>query len=346
MAAPGQNVFDPFVRSVPLPSETKQAQNARPESRRMEKWNICGKRVLITGATDGIGLAAAAALAGMGAKLAIVARDESKARRAVTLVKAVAGNRTTVDLFFADLTCLADVRRLAAEVLCRCSRLHVLINNAGAMYGTRQLSKEGIELPWALNHLAAFLLTTMLLTRLKQSAPARIITTSSDAHHFCREIRFDDPSAARSYWGFFRYGETKLANILFTKELTRRLRGTRVTANCFHPGLVATAFNRNNGWFQSSLMTFIRPFSRSPQKGAETMVWLATSPDVAGHSGEYFVDMTPQVPSAAALDPDMARRLWDRSTAQVEATARTMSLRPRSRREMSASASARRHLPL
>jgi NAD(P)-dependent dehydrogenase (short-subunit alcohol dehydrogenase family) len=282
------------------------------------QWHgVQDKQVLITGGTSGIGLAAAAALGALGAKLAIVARSEARARDAVAHIKAVAGSRTKVDVLLAELSSQASVRRLADQALSRYARLDVLVNNAGAMYGTRQVSEEGIELSWAVNHLAPFLLTTLLLERLKKSAPARIITTSSDAHQFRGHIRFDDLNAERFYWGFGRYGETKLANILFTTELARRLQGTGVTANCFHPGIVATGFNQNNGWLQSAIMSVVRPFSRTPKKGAETLVWLVNSPDVADQNGIYFVDCQAAVPSFAAQDMDAARRLWKVSERQV-----------------------------
>jgi NAD(P)-dependent dehydrogenase (short-subunit alcohol dehydrogenase family) len=203
---------------------------------------------------------------------------------------------------------------LAAEVLARYPKLDVLVNNAGAMYGTRQLTKDGIELTWAVNHLAPFLLSKLLLHRLKECAPARIITTASQAHQGAH-IPFDDLNAERSYRGFGRYCETKLANILFTTELARRLDGSGVTANCFHPGLVATGFNRNNGLLMGLGMTILRPVSRSPEKGAETLVWLATSPDVANVSGVYF-DHKQRPPSPEAQDTVTARRLWEISERQ------------------------------
>jgi NAD(P)-dependent dehydrogenase (short-subunit alcohol dehydrogenase family) len=297
---------------------------------RIQWHGVQGKHVLITGGTGGIGLAAAAALAALGAKLAIVARSEARGRDAVAHIKSVAGNRTKVDVIFADLSSQASVLRLADQVLSHYGRLDVLVNNAGAMYGTRQLSDDGIELTWAVNHLAPFLLTMLLLERLKKSAPARIITTSSDAHHFRGHFRFDDLNAERFYWGFGRYGETKLANILFTMELARRLHGTGVTANCFHPGIVATGFNHNNGWLQSAIMGLVRPFSRTPEKGAETLVWLANSPEVADQNGIYFVDCRAAVPSFAAQDMEAARRLWKVSEEQVHA--RTVSSRAAGRR--------------
>ena len=217
--------------------------------------------------------------------------------------------------FIADLSSQAAVRRLAAEVLDRYPKLDVLVNNAGAMYGTRQLTKDGIELTWAVNHLAPFLLSKLLLHRLKESAPARIITTASQAHQGAH-IPFDDLNAERSYRGFGRYCETKLANILFTTELARRLDGTRVTANCFHPGLVATGFNCNNGLLMNLGMTMLRPVARSPEKGAKTLVWLATSSAVANVSGVYFFDQEQTPPSPEAQDTDTARRLWEISERQ------------------------------
>lgn len=279
--------------------------------------SVDGRQILITGATNGIGLAAAEMLAAQGAKLAIVARSEARARDAADRIEAASGGKTKVDILIADLASQAAVRALAAEVLARFPRLDILINNAGAIYTTRQLSPDGIELTWALNHLAPFLLTTLLLDRLRQSAPARIITTASGAH-LGAHIPFDDMTAERSYKAFGRYGETKLANILFTSELARRLEGSGVTANCFHPGLVATGFNRNNGAIMGLGMTLLWPVSRSPEKGAETLVWLAVSPEVANVSGTYFFDMKPKTPSPAAQDRDAARRLWQVSEQQVE----------------------------
>jgi NAD(P)-dependent dehydrogenase (short-subunit alcohol dehydrogenase family) len=283
----------------------------------MADWSgVKDKRVVITGATNGIGLAAAQELAKRGANVAIVARSESKGADAVQTIKSSAGD-VDVDVLHADLASQASVRELAAEVLARFPRVDVLVNNAGAMFATRQTSPDGIELTWALNHLAPFLLTTLLLERIIASEPARIITTTSDAHKG-RLIPFDDVNAERSYGsrGYKRYGETKLANILFTVELARRLRGTGVTANCFHPGLVATGWNRNNGALMTAVMSIARPFSRSPRKGAETLVWLADSPAVSDETGGYFVDKRRSAPSAPAQDADSARRLWELSEAQ------------------------------
>jgi NAD(P)-dependent dehydrogenase (short-subunit alcohol dehydrogenase family) len=274
-----------------------------------------GKQILITGATRGIGLAAAEALVALGANVAIVGRNETAMRIAAARVKAARKGGATVDTFIADLSSQAAVRSLADEVLGRYPRLDVLVNNAGAMYAGRQVTGDGIELTWAVNHLAPFLLTTLLLGRLKESAPAHIVTTASAAHQGAR-IPFDDLNAERAYRGFERYGQTKLANILFTRELALRLEGSGVTANCFHPGLVATGFNRNNGLLMDLGMTILRPVSRSPQKGAETLVWLATSPEAATVNGGYYFDEEHVMPSAAAQNMETARRLWEASEAQ------------------------------
>jgi NAD(P)-dependent dehydrogenase (short-subunit alcohol dehydrogenase family) len=274
-----------------------------------------GRRVLITGATNGIGLAAARMLAAQGARVAIVGRSATRTEHAARSIGAAAGDAMPVDSFLADLASQASVRRLAAEVLERYARLDVLINNAGAMYATRQVTAEGVELTWAVNHLAPFLLTALLLERLKASAPARIITTASDAHQGCH-IPFDDLGADRSYGTFRRYGESKLANILFTRELARRLEDSGVTANCLHPGLVATGFNHNNGLIRSLAMTVLGVLSRSPERGAETLVWLAVAPELANVTGDYFFDLRQKAPSAAAQDGEAGRRLWEISEKQ------------------------------
>lgn len=283
----------------------------------MAQWTgVQGKRVLITGATGGIGLAGARELARRGANVAIVARDEQRGEQARAEISA-AGGGAQVDVLSADLCSQASVRQLAEQALSRYQRIDVLINNAGAMFSSRQLTDEGIERTWALNHLAPFLLTSLLSERLRQSAPARVITTSSDAHKGSR-IPFDDLAAERSYAraGFERYGQTKLANILFTAELARRLAGSGVEAFCFHPGLVASGFNRNNGPLMNVAMVVLKPFSRTTERGARTMVWLADSPEVRPDGG-YFVNEKPARPTRAAQDAEAARRLWELSEEQT-----------------------------
>ncbi|HEX9097277.1 MAG TPA: SDR family oxidoreductase [Candidatus Dormibacteraeota bacterium] len=284
----------------------------------MTEWGgVGGKRVVLTGATSGIGLAAAIELARRGADLTLVARNQARAAEAVRRISA-ASTRSAPDVLLADLASQSSIRQLAGELLARYPRIQVLANNAGAIYARRQMSTDGIELTWAVNHLAPFLLTTLLLDRLKASRPARIVTTSSGAHEGAR-VPFDDLNAERSWGGagFTRYGQTKLANVLFTVELARRLEGTGVTANAFHPGFVATGFNRNNGVLMRLGMAISRPFARSPQKGAESLVWLVDSEDATQLNGAYVFDSRSIPPSPAAQDVEVARRLWQVSEQQT-----------------------------
>jgi NAD(P)-dependent dehydrogenase (short-subunit alcohol dehydrogenase family) len=274
-----------------------------------------GKQVLITGATNGIGLAAAKALAALGANIAIVGRNAVRTKVAVAEIQAQARKDARVTSFVADLAVQAAIRRLAADVLARHARIDVLINNAGAMHRFRQLTQDGMELTWAVNHLAPFLLSTLLLDRLIATAPSRIITTASDAHRGA-DIPFDDINAARGYHGFLRYKQTKLANILFAQELAERLAGTGVVSSSFHPGLVASGFNRNNGPLMSLAMLALRPLSRSVEQGAETLVWLAQAANPEDIDGGYFVDLARRRPSRQARDREAAQRLWQLSERQ------------------------------
>jgi len=277
----------------------------------MNNWNgVGGKHVLLTGATSGIGLAAAKQLARARAKLTLVARSHERAAVAIREIGSPA------DVLIADLASQDSVRNLAREMLDRCPQIDILINNAGAIFLSRQLSPDGIELTWALNHLAPFLLTNLLLDRLKANAPSRIITTASGAHHGAK-IPFEDLNAEHGYSGYRRYRETKLANILFTRALARRLHDTGITANCFRPGFVATRFNHNNGWLPTMVMVLLRPISRTPERGAETLTWLADTPELAQVTGGYFMDKRRQVPSDEAQDDDAAEQLWRISENQV-----------------------------
>jgi NAD(P)-dependent dehydrogenase (short-subunit alcohol dehydrogenase family) len=218
-----------------------------------------------------------------------------------------------VALHVADLAVQRDVRRVAAEVLAAHPRLDLLVNNAGIVNLSRETTPDGIEATFAVNHLAYFLLTNLLLDRLRASVPARIVNVASDAHRMVRGIRFDDPGFARG-WSWWRvYGHSKLANVLFTAELARRLEGSGVTANCVHPGAVASGLGTNNGRIARLVLPLLRPFMRSPEQGAATSLFVATSPQLEGVSGRYFTNSRPVRPARAARDADAARRLWELS---------------------------------
>ena len=272
-----------------------------------------GRTILITGATRGIGRAAAEALAGAGASVIVHGRDALR----VGVVVSIAGRRGRVDGMVADLASLADVRRLAAEIDARYDRLDVLINNAGLATRRREVTVDGFERQLAVNHLAPFLLTHLLLPKLKASAPARIVNVASNAHHRAAFDIDDLNWERRPYSPLGAYGATKLANVLFTRELAKRLRGTGVTANCLHPGVVATNIFNGLGVIGRLFSIVSKPFLLSSSKGAETTVYLATSGDVAGTSGEYFAGSRRVDPSAAARDEALGRRLWERSAAMT-----------------------------
>lgn len=283
----------------------------------MLKQNMNGRVCLVTGATNGIGKATAQALARMGATVVVVGRNASRTALLVEEIRATSGNKN-VDSLLADLSSQQEVRRLAAEFKSRYSQLHVLLNNAGAVFMQRQVSVDGIEMTFALNHLAYFLLTTLLLDTIKASAPARIINVSSGAHVTGR-IEFDNLQGERGYSPRV-YENSKLANILFTMELASRLEGSGVTVNALHPGFTATGFSKNNGRVMATLVSLVTPLvARSPAKGAQTSIHLASSPSVEGITGKYFFDsqVTPAAPQAT--DMVIARRLWDVSTEMVHA---------------------------
>jgi NAD(P)-dependent dehydrogenase (short-subunit alcohol dehydrogenase family) len=282
------------------------------------------KVVLITGGTNGVGKAAAQALAGMGATVVIVGRNAAKTQRVVDELKAATHN-DTVAYLLADLSVQAEIHRLAAEFLHRYDRLDVLINNAGGIFLERELTADGLEMTFALNHLNYFLLTNLLLDQLKASAPARIVNVSSDAHRGSK-LDFDNLQGEQSYSGWRAYGRSKLANLLFTEELARRLEGTGVTANALHPGFVNSGFGKNNSggaWIAlfTKLYDWLGPLlGRSPEEGAETAVYLAASPAVAGVSGKYFADCKAKTPAVAATDRATAARLWAVSEGLVNLT--------------------------
>jgi NAD(P)-dependent dehydrogenase (short-subunit alcohol dehydrogenase family) len=275
---------------------------------------------MVTGATAGIGEVTARELARMGATLIGVGRNPEKCQATAQQIKAETGN-PDVTFMVADLSSQAEVRRLAEEFKRQYQRLHVLVNNAGAVFNRRQESVDGIEMTMALNHLNYFLVTHLLLDLLKASAPARIVNVSSDAHQPAR-INFDDIEARTRYSGWTMYGQSKLANVLFTYELSRRLEGTGVTVNALHPGFVATNFGHNNGSLMRMGMKLLQRFAaRTPAQGAETSIYLASSPDVEGVTGKYFSDRRAVQSSAASYDQAAARKLWewsDQMTARAE----------------------------
>ncbi len=269
-----------------------------------------GKVCVVTGAGSGIGRAAALGLARRGATVVLVCRSEASGNAAVEEI-ARPGCDGSATLLLADLASQRQVRALAVAIRARFERVHVLINNAGvAGARPRRVTGDGLERTFAVNHLAPFLLTTLLLDTLKACAPARVVTVSSAAHRFYA-MDFDDLQGERRYSGFGAYARSKLANVLFTHELARRLEGTGVTANCLHPGVVATNIFRDSPRVLRTI--FAGPLALSPEKGADTVLHLATAPEVAGVSGRYFVRRRPVRPSRAARDADAARRLWQAS---------------------------------
>ena len=265
--------------------------------------------VVLTGATRGIGQAAALALAAQGAELALVGRDPERVRAVAEQASAQAS--APVHQHVADLSLMSEVRRLAGELRERHERIDVLANNAGALFASRRETSEGFELTLALNHLAPFLLTHLLRDRL---AGARVVTTASDAHKGGR-LDLDDLQSQRGYAAMRVYGTSKLCNILFTRELARR--APELHANCFHPGVVRTGFGKNDNGIWKVLTTVAGPFFRSPQRGARSLVWLATSEQAANLTGEYVVDEKVAQPNAPARDDTLAQAVWERSAQLV-----------------------------
>jgi NAD(P)-dependent dehydrogenase (short-subunit alcohol dehydrogenase family) len=271
-----------------------------------------GKTVLITGGNTGIGKATATELARMGAAVTITSRDMAKGEAAVADIRRASGS-DAVDVMRLDLASLAEVRRFAAEYLAGHPRLHVLINNAGLVLSDRSETVDGFETTFGVNHLGHFLLTHLLLDRLKESAPARIVVLSSDAHRGVFGLDFDDLQARRKYRGLQVYCRSKLANALFTLELAERLRGTGVTVNAVHPGVVRSGFaldGDTRGLYRFFVDVAGR-FMLSPEQGARTSIYVATAPELEGVSGQYFANSKQRRPSRAALDRQAALRLWE-----------------------------------
>ena len=272
-----------------------------------------GKTVVITGGTSGIGEVAAVTLARMGARIVLIARDKIRADAILARLREYTpGIAHTAH--FADLLRLAEMKRVAAQVAEHEPRIDVLINNAGALFAMRRLTEDGLERAFALNHMAYFVVTEGLRERLLVSAPARIINTASAAHEGAA-LDFDDLQSAKNFGGMKAYRRSKLCNILFTRELARRLRDTGVTANCLHPGFVATRFGDQSGGWMSHIVRLAKFFAISPAKGAQTIVYLASSTDVAKTTGQYFYEFIPAIPSRAAQDDRAASLLWQRSAA-------------------------------
>lgn len=268
-----------------------------------------GKVVVVTGGTSGIGQVAAEQLASQGGRLVLVARDRARGEATLERLRA-RGPRVSHRVHYADLSLIGDTRRVAAEIAAAEPRVDVLINNAGAMFATRQVTPDGLELTFALNHMSYFLLTEGLRERLRTAAPARVVNTASRAHRRAR-LDFDDLQSARDYGGLMVYSRSKLCNILYTRELARRWAGTGVTANSLHPGFVATRFgDASGGLFSYVVRASKKVFGLSPEKGAETLVFLASSPEVATISGGYFYRCHLATPTRAAQDDAAARRLW------------------------------------
>ena len=270
-----------------------------------------GKTVVITGATSGIGEVAAIRLARQGARLLLVARDPRRAERVLARLKSVAP-AAAHGVYQADLSRLSEMKRAGAEIAKAEPRIDVLINNAGAFFTARRLTEDGLERTFALNHMAYFVLTCTLIDRLKAAAPSRVVSTASDAHRGAR-LDFADLQGEKGYDGYKAYGRSKLCNILFTRELARRLAGTGVTANCLHPGFVATRFGDQAGGVMSLVIRAAKLFAISPQKGADTIVHLASSPEAAGSSGGYFYKCQSATPTTEARDDVAAARLWAES---------------------------------
>lgn len=278
-----------------------------------------GKRVVLTGASRGIGRETALALGSMGADLTLVVRDAERGRVVADEVRARAGGGD-VEVVVGDLSSMAEVRRAGHEIAARHQRIDVLVNNAGAILMDRQVTKDGFEATFATNHLAYFLLTRILLDALKRAPAARIVNVSSEAHRG-GSMKLDDLMGEKRYSGMFAYSSSKLANILFTSELARRLEGTSVTTNALHPGVVASGFAHNNKGLVGFLAKVGAPFLMSPEKGAKTTIYLATDPAVASTSGRYFAKCAQKTPSREARDNSVAKRLWEASEELVDRSA-------------------------
>ncbi len=273
-----------------------------------------GKTVVITGATSGIGEVAAFELAKMGARIVIVARNPLRAEKTLARLKLVVPSAPR-SVHIADLSTLAGMKKAAAEVAAEAPAIDVLINNAGAMYSERVETEDGLERTFAVNHMAYYVLTCLLIDNLKAADRARIVCTASMAH-VGMKLNFDNLQSKKGFSGYTVYGRSKLCNILFTRELARRLHGTGITANCLHPGFVATRFADSAGGILHAGFGVAKKMAGiTPEEGAKTIVYLASSPKVEGKTGLYFVKCMPATPSPEALNDETAKKLWEVSAA-------------------------------
>ncbi len=274
-------------------------------------WSISGKTVVITGSSRGIGRVAALSLAGQGAAVSLVVRNRELGEKVAAEI--AAAGAPTARVFVADLSSIREVRRVGAELCAAHEKIDVLINNAGAIYMKREETVEGLERTFATNHMAYFVLTNALLEPLKRGAPSRIVNVSSEAHRVA--MNWDDLLSEKSYGGMQTYGRSKLANILFTRAIARRLEAAGVTANSLHPGVIGSNFGHNDNGFFSFLAKLGRPFLATEADGAKTTIYLASSPEVAGVTGKYFSKSRVAKPRHHAEDDAGAERLWDYSEA-------------------------------
>jgi len=274
-----------------------------------------GKVVLITGATSGIGWVTAHQLAQLGSRLVLIARDRSRGEATLARLRD-AGPGAAHTVHYADLSTIAEMQRVAHEIAAVEPRIDVLINNAGALFSSRQVTRDGLEMTFATNHMSYFVVTLALAQRLQATPGARVVNTSSDAHKRAH-LHFDDLQSTNGYRGFPVYGRSKLCNILFTRELARRWADTGVTVNCLHPGFVSTRFGDHSGGLFQRLVQVAKVFAISPEKGAETILYLATSDEVAKQTGKYFYKCRAVNPTSDAQDDQAAERLWQESARLV-----------------------------
>jgi NAD(P)-dependent dehydrogenase (short-subunit alcohol dehydrogenase family) len=274
--------------------------------------NMNGKVCLVTGATDGIGKVSARVLAELGAKVIIVGRNPEKSAIVLAELRSISGNEN-IDLLMADLAVMQEVRDLAEQVISRYDRIDVLLNNAGGYFTKHEITSDGLEMTFALNHMSYFLLTNKLMELLKYSAPARIVNVSSDAHYGV-DMEFENLNGEQEYKAWKAYQKSKLANVLFTYELLKKVPAD-ITVNCLHPGFVATNFGHNNGGFVGPVLKIAQRISAiNPEEGAETSIFLCSSPEVKGVSGKYFFKCKPKISSQESRNKDTGKRLWQISS--------------------------------